>query len=133
LAYDNFDVPIIIDLADIYFETDFVPYQNEDRFGYVFYFLNENPIYSYLEVNAEEKIIKTIEKKVISNRASAGVYCFPSISTFIKSITYSIENKEDLTFNNLHYICPLINYLIKAGIKTTPVKVSEVFDLKNHF
>ena len=133
LAYDNFDEPLILDLADIYFETDFVPYQNKDRFGYVFYFLNENPIYSYLKVNAEEKIIKTREKKVISNRASAGVYCFPSSSTFIKSIIYSIENKEDLTFNNLHYVCPLINYLIKVGIKTVPIKVSEVFDLKNPF
>ena len=130
-AYDDFDGPLIVDLADIYFETDFIPYQNKENVGYVFYFLNQNPIYSYLKVDIEEKIIQTREKEVISNRASAGVYCFPSISSFIKSLVYSIENKEYLTFKNLHYVCPLINYLIEEGIKTMPVKVSKVFDIKN--
>ena len=131
LAYDNSDSPLIIDLADIYFESDFIPYKKATKVGYVFYFLNKNPIYSYLQIDLNEKIIKTREKKVISNNASAGVYCFPSTSSFIKSISYSIENKEDVTFNNLHYVCPLINYLIKAGIETKPIKVSKVFDVKN--
>lgn len=131
LAYDNLDTPLIIDLADIYFESNFIPYINNENVGYGFYFLNQSPIYSYLKIDADEKITKTREKKVISNKASAGVYCFPSISSFIKSVSYSIHNKEDLTFNNLHYVCPLLNYLIQSGIKVIPIKVSKVFDIKN--
>lgn len=130
LAYDDFDSPIIVDLADIYFETDFVPYRQNENSSYVFYFLNENPLYSYLKVDDNENVIKTREKKVISNRASAGVYCFPSTSSFIRCTSYSIENKKDLTHNNLHYVCPLINYLIKEGIKTIPIEVNNVLDIK---
>ena len=131
LAYDKTDPPIIIDLADIYFESDFIPYQENENLGYAFYFLNENSSYSFLKINNENIIIETKEKKVISNKASAGVYCFPSTSSFIKSICFSIENQSDLTFNDLHYVCPLMNYLIKSGIITIPIKVRDVYDIKN--
>ena len=45
-------------------------------------------------------------------------------------ITNSIENKEDLTFNNLHYVCPLLNSLIASNINVIPIKVKNVLDIK---
>ena len=130
LAYTKSDMPIMIDLADIYFESNFIPYQKKEKDGFAFYFESNDPIYSYLKVDDYENIIETKEKKVISNKASAGVYCFPSSSSFIKSISYSILNSKKLTFNNLHYVCPLLNSLIASNIKVIPIKVKNVVDIK---
>lgn len=131
LAYNNLDMPILIDLADIYFESEFIPYQKKEKDGFAFYFESNNPIYSYLKVDEKGKILETKEKKVISNKASAGVYCFPSSSSFIKSISYSISNRKEITVNNLHYICPLLNSLIESGTDVIPIRTKNIIDIKN--
>ena len=79
------DEPIIIDLADIYFETNLIPYKNPETSGFVFAFTSKKPKYSYFKVKKNMTVEKAVEKEIISNYASTGVYAFPNFSKLLKS------------------------------------------------
>lgn len=123
--------PILIDLADIQFTTDFIPYKKNEDNAYAFTFESNKDIYSYFALDETGQVILAKEKKVISNIASAGVYCFPSCSCLLKAIAYALENPNKSTYNELFYMTPLFNYLILEGIKIKLKPVDNIFDLKN--
>ena len=79
---DDKNEPIIIDLADIYFDTDIIPFNNinTDISGIAFSFKSSFSKYSYLKLDKDGYITEAKEKIVISDNASAGVYCFRNSS-----------------------------------------------------
>ncbi len=52
--------------------------------GVLLGFNSDNPRYSYVKVDDDGFVTETAEKKVISNNALWGAYCFSSGSTFIR-------------------------------------------------
>ena len=92
LASNKGNEPIIIDLADIYFETNFLPYKEFKDCGYAFAFKSKGNKYSYFELDEDMQVRKAAEKEQISNFASAGVYTFPSCSKLLKALAYALEN-----------------------------------------
>lgn len=123
--------PVIIDLADIKFTNNFIPYKEKDDSAFVFTFKSNKKVYSYFALDEEGKVNKAREKEVISNIASAGVYCFPNCSCLIKAIAFALENPKILTHNQLFYITPLFNFLINEGIKIKLKQVNNVVDIKD--
>lgn len=134
----NFEEPIIIDLIDIVYKVkDYKSIestlQKSNSSAIIPYFKSDNNKYSYLVIDKSNKVIKTKEKDVISDNASAGTYIYKNISTLLSSINYSIKNEEKITYNNLIFVCPSVNGLIEKGKLVKPIEVDLIESLSKNF
>lgn len=133
---NNHQEPVIVDLADIAFETSLNP---EKYFAehlvvdaIVPYFLSQDPKFSYLELDGK-RIIRAREKKIISSYASAGVYCFRNTSTYMRAIKHILDHPEDCTINDVYFVCPSINGLIGCERETHAIEVQRAEPLSTLF
>lgn len=78
-------------------------------------FNSSHPKYSYAKTDKYNNVVKTAEKKPISNNATNGTYYFKRGADFIMAAEEAIANNE--LFNNEFYIAPLYNKLIRVGKK----------------
>ena len=125
----NNDRALLIFNNDTYFKSvrlksRLLSMRNQKIDGILGIFNSKDPKYSFVEIDNDDKVIRTKEKKVISNFASTGMYIFSKGSDFVKSAEYAIE-KNILTKNEF-YISELYNILIKEGKKIT-VDVADEF------
>lgn len=125
---DDFDQPIMVDLADIDYQANFSPTtvfsQNPDIIGILPYFYSSEEKYSYLRME-QDFVLETAEKKVISNKASAGTYCFRNFSAFCKAIDGSVLNRKKLSHREALFLCPSYNCLVTIG-KVLGIEVNAV-------
>ena len=124
--------PLVFDLADIYFETDIFPdfhnvFKGCSFLGYSFESKLER--YSYYKLN-DGKITFAVEKKVISNHASAGVYIYKNSSVFLQALSKIMISPKKYLFNNLLYLCPIVNGVISNGQIAKIIQVKKFFDYK---
>ena len=128
---NSFSSPIIVDLADIQYKSNLDPLDAfKDRNLGVTTFESNNPAYSYLKLDSSGHFIEAAEK-VISRNASAGTYLFCDTATYLRALAYSIENKEKETYQDLFYVCPLLNGVKNQGKKVQLESVSNIVDVKN--
>lgn len=128
----DFNVPIIVDLADIYYEYSYENFNFEatDLGAIALTFKSKNPKYSYLAFNSAGNFLKAKEKEVVSNNASAGTYIFRNFSILVQSIGLAVEDEENQTFNDLFYVCPLYNQVKLLGFDVLSHPVKNVKDIK---
>lgn len=121
----NNNSPLIIYTLDVFFRPRFSYskeyFKNND--GLLLTFSSNSPNYSYAEIK-DGLVVKTEEKKVISNHALVGIYGFSSGELFIKAAERMIEAK--LKTNNEYYIAPLYNILIQEDKKILPIPVEKM-------
>lgn len=126
LAKDD-NTPIIIDLADIAFDLrlDLVEYfqTKQDVDAIVPYFRSSDPKYSYLKLS-ENNVIETREKTVISDHASAGVYCFRNVSTYLRALSYCMKNENICKIGSAFFVCPSVNGLIGFDRRVHGIEVT---------
>ena len=98
---------------------------------------NENPVFSYLELDKLNNIINIKEKVKISDNANTGVYAFQNIYKLYKYAKYVLDN--NILFNNECYTSCIIDTMIKdkicfkgielksesVNVLGTPVQVNE--------
>jgi hypothetical protein len=127
----DFNEVIILDLADIYYESDIdlLRAMGNETHGLVLTFKSSEQQYSYFKFD-EGDFIKAAEKQVISDDASAGTYIFKNISLLLSSLSWSISNPNKILFNDLLYVAPVFNGLINMSKKVMKYEVSNVIDLK---
>ena len=118
----NNDRALLIFNNDTYFKSirlksRLLSMRNQKIDGILGIFNSKDPKYSFVEIDNDDKVIRTKEKKVISNFASTGMYIFSKGSDFIKSAEYAIE--KNILIKNEFYISELYNILIKEGKKIT--------------
>jgi NDP-sugar pyrophosphorylase family protein len=113
----NNNEPLVIYLADIYFEADLADGLKQNASGIVPCFKSNNPKYSYLKLknpeNLNSEAIEVAEKKVISDNASAGFYYFSKGEDFVWAAEEMI--RKNLRVNNMFYICPVYQQLVESG------------------
>jgi beta-phosphoglucomutase-like phosphatase (HAD superfamily)/thiamine kinase-like enzyme len=82
----------------------------------VFYTKNtdSNPIYSYIEVDADSTIINIKEKQKISDNANTGAYAFTDIVTLYYYCNYILDN--NILANNEPYTSCVISEMLKNNI-----------------
>lgn len=128
------DDPVIVDLADIIYETDAKLqelFDNEDKIGAVaFTFRSARPEYSYLSFDADNKFLEAREKVVISEHASAGTYVFKNYSIYLLCLSWYLSIGKEYRFNDLYFVCPLLNALRLYDLGVVNYKVKKIFDLK---
>jgi len=133
---ENFNNPIIFDLADIDFLGDIDPswiFENEQVGGIVPYFCSNLSKFSYLiQDPVNNNIIGAVEKHVASEMASAGVYIFRDTHVFLESVIDSIKHRKSYQYNGILYLCPSMNGVIKLGKEVVGRKVeSAVWDFNS--
>jgi len=133
----DFSEPIIVDLVDILFDSDFNPEsifnENKNIAGIIPYFFSDNHKYSYLDLDGNSKILRTKEKEVISTHASAGVYFFKNLKFLLKAFTYSINSFSEVAYNDLLFLCPAFNGIINNDDIVMAVKVQNIEPYSNVF
>jgi len=126
--------PVIIDLADILYQTDADPaavFAAEPGCGGVaLTFPSDHPAYSYLRADACGRIVEAAEKRVISGAASAGTYAFASIAVVLRAVAHALEHAAEQTHNGLFFVCPLLNGVLGQGLSVRAVPVTDVRDIK---
>jgi hypothetical protein len=128
--------PVIVDLADIVFtggpSADDLRAWPRDLGGLVPWFPSSDPRYSYLRCEGN-RVLETAEKRRISDQASAGVYLFRDVATFIAASGHSLANRDALAHDGSLFVCPAMNGVTAAGLEVRSVRVNRVRSLSAHF
>jgi HAD superfamily hydrolase (TIGR01509 family) len=88
----------------------------------------EPPIYSYIELNNDNKIIRIKEKNKISSNANTGCYVFNDIEKLSEKCKYVLDN--NITYNGEPYTsCVIGEMLKKTDFFGYELNASQVFSL----
>jgi hypothetical protein len=129
------DGPVVVDLADLAFDTDAGTAREiaaPAGDGFIPWFPSSDPAYSYLRFDGD-RIVETAEKRVISDRASAGVYTFASASHFLRAAAGCLADPEAYRVNGALFLCPAYNVLIGQGCRIQGGEVSSVRSYSKQF
>ena len=128
----DFSAPIVIDLVDILYEANFSPqaiFNSQDILGILPWFTSDDAVFSYLEIE-NNRVIRTVEKKVISSHASAGTYFFKDLGTFLNCASQSIAQAEQVSVNGNLFVCPAFSFI---SPKVLPVEVTKAQPISKIF
>jgi hypothetical protein len=118
--------PIVVDLADILFGgIDPSELLGQDVGAVIPCFVSNEDCYSYLRMNHGE-VVEAAEKRVISDRASAGVYFFADRPTFLDAAVHSIDHSGTLTVKGVFFVCPMANGVLARGKRVLAPLVDNV-------
>jgi dTDP-glucose pyrophosphorylase len=112
--YINNLQPLMIANCDQYIATSIDSYlqnmEEGDFDGYIMTMTADDPKWSYIRLNEKKSITEVVEKKVVSNEATVGIYNYRHGSDFVKA-THAMMAANDRT-NNEFYVAPAFNYMI---------------------
>jgi len=83
--------------------------------GGILTFTDNHPKWSYVKTNNHNIVNEVMEKKVISNQATCGIYYWTKGSMYVKYAEQMIEN--NIRYNNEFYVAPVYQEAIKDGKK----------------
>jgi dTDP-glucose pyrophosphorylase len=113
----NNNSPLLIANSDQWVETDIQEYLNfvndENSDGSIMTMEAHDPKWSYAQLAEDGTVVRVVEKEVISNHATVGIYGFKHGSDFVKFAGKMIE--ENFTVNGEHYVAPVYNWMISEG------------------
>jgi len=132
----NYDIPVCVDLIDIIYNCNSSPVEifeeNPDIKGIIPYFESDSPKFSYLKI-FDNRVKQTVEKRVISQNASAGTYFFKDIPTFLEGVSDSLKMDALVSYKENQFLCPSYNSLIMKNYHILPVKVENVQTISEYF
>lgn len=112
--YIDNDIPLLIYTPDVYFEPQFKPSTiPNDSEGFLLTFLANSADHSYSQCDINGKVLRVVEKEVISEHANVGLYYFNSGKEFLKYGKEVIDN--NMLVKNEFYIAPMYNLMIRDG------------------
>jgi len=115
------DIPLLIANSDQIIDADINKFINDsikrDLDGSILTFIDEeqNPKWSFAEVDSNGFVVRVKEKEAISNIATVGIYLFTRGKDFVNGSIDMIINNDRV--NNEFYTCPVYNYLVKTNKK----------------
>jgi NDP-sugar pyrophosphorylase family protein len=116
--YIDGDFPILIANCDQLLRWDVNHFlyvcESQNLDACVVTFNSTNPHHSYVRTKGGE-VVEVAEKKVISDKAVAGIYWFKRGCDFVDYAAQMID--KDIRYNGEFYISPVLNELIQDGKK----------------
>ena len=85
-------------------------------------FDSQNPKFSYIRMR-DEKLVEVCEKKVISSKATAGIFYFNTAHLFIECAEWAIMN--NVQTKGLFFLAPALNYAVVKGLNPTLFQINE--------
>jgi len=83
--------------------------------GLIMTMKSSDPKWSYVSIDSQLFVTRVVEKQVISNEATVGIYGFGTGRLFVQAADEMI--REDVRVNNEFYVAPVYNSIIKNGGK----------------
>lgn len=114
--YINNADQLMIANCDQYVEIDINQYLNNLRpnmDGLIMTMKENQAKWSYIELNQNNKIIRVVEKEVVSDEATVGIYNYLHGADFIVAAEEMIA--KNLRVNNEFYVAPTYNEMIAKG------------------
>jgi dTDP-glucose pyrophosphorylase len=116
--YINNADQLMIANCDQYIDADINEYLNSltpDTDGLIMTMKENSNKWSYIELNSQDEIIRVVEKEVVSNEATVGIYNYRYGADFINAAEAMIA--KNLRVNNEFYVAPTYNEMICIGKK----------------
>lgn len=118
-AIDFLDTgPLMIANSDQYVDRsidDYLRVQDEGLDGLIMTMTANDPKWSFVALNSSALVTRVVEKEVISNEATVGIYNFARGTDFVLAANQMIERNERV--NGEFYVAPVYNELISTGAK----------------
>lgn len=86
----------------------------------------DDPKWSYARLDAGGRVTEVVEKKVVSNEATVGVYNFRRGADYVRAAGQMIA--KDLRVNNEFYVAPAYNELLAEGQSVVVYNVGKEYD-----
>lgn len=83
--------------------------------GLIMTFWSDHPKWSYCRMRADGSVSEVVEKQVVSNEATVGIYNFRRGADFVRAADAMIA--ADLRVNGEFYVAPCYNQLIDEGAR----------------
>lgn len=129
--YINNDDDLIIANSDQFIDIKFDDFIKDARKGkkdgLIMTFKASHPKWSYARVDKDGRVIEVAEKKVISDKATVGVYYYKTGRAFVEAAQNMIAKR--IKHNNEYYVCPTFNELI---LQDKDVRLYEIPVQKMH-
>ncbi|WP_349367889.1 glycosyltransferase family 2 protein [Salinarimonas sp.] len=109
------DAPLMIANCDQYVDVDIERYLDAlaDADGLIMTMWADDPKWSFVRRDGSGRVAEVVEKRVVSNEATVGVYNFRSGADFLRAADAMIAADERV--NGEFYVAPVYNRLIAAG------------------
>lgn len=88
--------------------------------GLIMTFWSDHPKWSYCRMREDGTVSEVVEKQVVSNEATVGIYNFRRGRDFVRAARAMIA--RNLRVNNEFYVAPCYNQLIAEGSKVVSMK-----------
>jgi len=113
------DEPLMIANSDQYVDLPIDDYlagaDGPDVDGLIMTFWADHPKWSYCRMKDSGAVAEVVEKQVVSNEATVGIYNFRRGADFVRSADSMIA--ANIRVNNEFYVAPCYNPIISAGGK----------------
>jgi len=111
------DAPLMIANSDQYVSLGIEAYlavaDKAAADGLIMTFWSDHPKWSYCRLSDDGKVTEVVEKQVVSNDATVGIYNFRRGRDFVRAADHMIA--AGLRVNGEFYVAPVYNELIKEG------------------
>jgi len=109
--------PLMIANTDQYVAIDIDDYlaKGDGCDGLIMTFHATDPKWSFVRKNADGLVAEVVEKQVVSNEATVGIYNFQHGQDFVQAADRMIA--RNLRVNNEFYVAPTYNQLIEKGAR----------------
>lgn len=111
------DAPLMIANSDQYIDVDIDDYLKAQDDGHhdglIMTMTADDPKWSFVELNESRLVTHVVEKEVISDEATVGIYNFARGADFVSGADAMIAAGERV--NGEFYVAPVYNRLIAAG------------------
>ena len=115
--YINGDEPLMIANSDQFVDLDINAYldrlDSDKLDGLIMTFWSDHPKWSYCRLSADGMVTEVVEKQVVSNEATVGIYNFRRGSDFVRAAERMIALEKRV--NGEFYAAPAYNELIAEG------------------
>lgn len=130
-SYINNDEPLIIANSDQYINWSSAEFlykmQETDADASILTFNNSDPKWSYAKTDETGFVTEVAEKRVISEKATVGIYFWKKGSDYVKYAKKMIEDNKMV--NNEFYVCPVFNEAIADNKRIITYDVDSMYGL----
>jgi dTDP-glucose pyrophosphorylase len=121
--------PLMIANSDQLVELNIEDYlahmDKPDVSGLIMTFWSDHPKWSFCRLKPDGTVSEVVEKQVVSNEATVGIYNFRHGNDFVRAADAMIA--ANLRVNNEFYVAPAYNQLIQEGAKVVVAKTGREF------
>jgi len=124
----NNDLPLMLANNDQWMDIGIDDYlaetERQQADGMILTMWADHPKWSYVGFDTQGRVARVVEKQVISNEATVGIYNFRYGRDFVRAAEQMIA--KNLRVNNEFYVAPAFNEMIDWGAKIAVYNVGRV-------